>query len=269
MLRHSFSRLVTTVALGAILVHTNGCFDSSTGPSDSTEAPAMPSAERLTFDFGFFQEPPALERASYNNFFNAYIRGVVAGAVTELLLTPPVYAFSLALHTPPTHQEDGSWLWIYTYSQGSEEVQIRLRGEAIDRERVAWQLRVTNLAEGIDKALWFEGETWNDADAGYFVFSDFENGLSDVSRIDWGSDSDGNFLRLTDQNDNPGDSLEFREKGSDKSFTWSDDSDPDQSWYVKWNEATQAGSLRAPDYNGGEKACWDENHRDTVCPDAS
>jgi hypothetical protein len=275
MNRHFLSRILMTVTLGVLLFAGSGCLsDSATGPGhDDTgdQAPALPAAERLSFDFSFFQEPPdGPERASYQNFFNAYVRAVVAGAVTELLLTPPVAAFSLALHTPPTPQQDGSWLWIYTYSNGIDEVQIRLLGRYLGNDRVAWELRVTNLAENIDNELWFEGETWADGNAGFWVFTDFElEGKPEVARLDWGADSEGEFLRFTDLNDNIGDSLEYREKATKRAFTWTDASDGTQSWYVRWDAVTRAGSLRAPDHNGGEVSCWDENLRDTICPDAA
>jgi hypothetical protein len=275
MNRHDLSRLATPALLGVFLVAGSGCLDDGgTGPdspADPSQPPALPSAERLQFDFGFFDETPSeLERSAYDNFFNAYVRAAVAGAVTELLVAPPVAAFALALHTPPSPQDDGSWLWIYTWSDGTDDVQIRLRGRALGNDRVEWELRVTNPAIGVEKELWFAGETWNDADAGWFVFTDFEEaGDPETGRLDWGADSEGEFLKLTDLWSNPGDSLEYREKGSARGFTWTDADASDLDWYVRWDAVTRAGSLRAPDYNGGEKACWDEDLRDTVCPDAA
>ena len=35
--------------------------------------------------------------------------------------------------------------------------------------------------------------------------------------------------------------------------------------FIRWNEATGAGSLLVPDYNGGEEACWDEEQWDVDC----
>lgn len=252
---------------GAVLVAANGCSDeSSTGPSPDA-APPVPSAERMTFDFGFFQEPSSLERASKANFFNAYVRAAVAGAVTHLLLVPPVTAFSLALNTVPSPQEDGSYLWIYTYVHGAEEAQIRLRGRFISADRVEWEMRASNTLDGFVNELWFTGETWAEGDAGDLQFHDFEReGKPVVASLQWGNDVDGDFLRFVDELDHPGNSLEFREEGSRKAFTWTDLAVSAESWYVRWNEADGTGSLRAADYNGGEPACWDSRQNDTECP---
>ena len=257
----------TLASAGILLASRNGCSDESSTTPTPDAAPPVPSAERMTFDFDFFQPPAALERASKANFFNAYVRASVAGAVTQLLLVPPVTAFSLALHTVPSAQDDGSYLWIYTYVNGSEEAQLRLRGEFISGDRVAWEMRASNTLDGFENELWFTGETWSDGDEGELHFHDFErDGKPIVATLEWGHDVNGDFLRFLDQLDHPGNSLEHRVKGSFKFFTWTDVAVDAASWYVKWNEADGSGSLRASDYNGGEVACWDTRQNDTVCP---
>ena len=132
MLRHLTTRTIHLALIAGLAFGSAGCLqETPLGPDpdpETAQAPALPSAERLAFDFAFFQEPAAPDRASRQNFFNAYIRAAVANAVTHLVLVPPVAAFSLALHTVPSPQEDGSYLWIYTWVNGAEERQVRLRG---------------------------------------------------------------------------------------------------------------------------------------------
>lgn len=271
MLRHlpaSLIRTTTLAALAAMLLGSTGCFEeSTTGPSASAdEAPALPAPERLSFDFGFFQEPSSLDRASHQNFFNAYVRAAVAGAITHLVLTPPVAAFTVALHTLPSPQEDGSYLWIYTWVRGSDESQIRLRGTPLGDGRAAWEMRVSSTIEGLDNDLWFAGETWNDGDGGSWQFHDpAQDDAPHVARLEWDTDAHGDYLRFTDDATNPGDALEYREDGALHSFTFDDYDAEALSWFVKWDAVLGNGSLRAPDYNGGQVACWDENQIDTVC----
>lgn len=257
------------------MLYGGGCLDeSATGPEPASgEAPALPAPENLTFHFGFFDSGASLQRsAGKDNFFNAYVRVVVVKTLLDLGLTPPVAAFALALHTPPSPQADGSWIWVYTYVQGNEEARIRLRGLPLGGDRVQWELRVSNTASvpALDNVVWFEGETGDEGESGFFLFHDvWEDGNPIEARLDWGADPDGDFLRFTDRNDNPDDTLEFREVGTRKSLTFSDASDPSLDWFVKWDESDGTGSLLAPDYNGGSEACWDENQNDTVCTPAS
>jgi len=271
MKRESLRPVTLALALALALAQLAGCLgESPTAPSapSGEEAPVLPAPEKLTFDFDFFREPALREQASKRNFLNAYLRVVIVSAVVHVGLTPPVAAFSLALHTPPSPQPDGSWIWVYTYVNGEEEAQIRLRGKAVAGDGVQWELRVTNLGEvpPVDNAVWFEGETRHDGDSGFFRFHDVHDEAGPVdARLDWGADPDGDFLRFTDLRENPDDTLEFREAGSRKSLTFTDASDPDLGWYVRWDESDGTGSLRAPDYNGGEPACWDEHQSDTEC----
>ncbi len=258
----------TLVALTALTLSVTGCFDdSSTSPApDASGAPTLPAPDRLTFDLEFFQEPATMERASKQNFFNAYLRATVAGAIGHLLVTPPVSAFAVALHTVPSPQDDGSYLWIYTWVNGDEEAQIRLRGRQVDASRVEWEMRVSSTYYGFENELWFEGETWSDANEGVWRFHDAERGGAHVARLEWGADAEGNFLRLVDTLDHPDDSLEYRGEGPHKSVTWTDADTPSESWYVRWNEVNGTGSLQAPDYNDGLPACWDDRQDDTECP---
>lgn len=271
MFRTRLSRRFAATTLALVLATQSGCFnDSTTSPDPDptpSEPPVLPAPERITFNFDFFQEPSVAERASKANFFNAYVRATVVSAVTHFLLAPPITAFALALHTVPSPQDDGSYLWIYTWVDGSEEAQIRLRGTPLSEGRVAWEMRVSNNIDGFSNELWFEGETWSDGEEGAWRFHDFERvGKPVVARLEWGHDANGDFLRLTDEFENVGDSLEFREHGVLKSFTYTDADASTLSWFVKWNESDGSGSLRAPDYNGGVEACWDHRQNDTVCP---
>ena len=174
----SLRKLRSLAAVATALILASGCVEElpttpDSGPPPETP-PVLPPAETLTFDFNFFQEPPPLERASKHNFFNAFVRVVVVKAVTHLVLTPPVAAFSLALHTVPSPQPDGSYIWVYTWVHGEEEAQVRLRGMALDADRVDWQMRISSTVEGWDQELWFEGQTRDDGEAGLWTFYDLD-----------------------------------------------------------------------------------------------
>jgi hypothetical protein len=35
---------------------------------------------------------------------------------------------------------------------------------------------------------------------------------------------------------------------------------------ISWDAATNAGYIIAPNYNNGQKSCWDNQLNDTTCP---
>jgi hypothetical protein len=268
--------LSSLLAVIAMLAATTGCeSESPTGPQDNppdpSQAPVLPSPERLTFDFSFFdggeQMAKSAAAATKLNFINAYLRVAVINVMTHLVLTPPVTAFAVALHTIPSHQPDGSWIWVYTFVDCDEEAQILLRGKRAG-DMVTWQLRVTalNASPPLDNEVWFEGETRNDGDFGHWTFYDPTlTGDPAVAGLDWGTGGEGDFLALTClSGSDAGNSLTYRHDAPDCGIEFLDAA-TGQMWYIRWNEAVGDGSLKVPDYNGGNPACWDEHQNDTDC----
>jgi len=259
-------------ALAALLLVQTGCSeDSAVAPDDPaavTEAPALPDPQLLNVDLGFFADGKAADgQKSQSHFFNAYLRAVIVTAFTQLVLAPPVEAFSIALHTPPSLQDDGSWIWVYTHVDGQAEVQIRLRGLPLD-DRVQWSLRVSDNdpAHPLDNVLWFDGETSDEARTGAWTFYDFR--LEDapaVAEVRWGEDERGNYLVLEClAGEDTGKSLTYLEDGPLNAIEYRE---PEQEgpWFIRWNEDDGSGSLQVPDYNYGEQACWDTQQQDTDC----
>lgn len=262
---------VLLLALMTTLSMLAGCGEESPtapGPgNDPAEAPVLPDPGFFDIDLGFFDsaEEKTVGRA---NFYNAYLRAVIVTSVTRLVLVPPIAAFSLALHTVPTPQPDGSWIWVYTYVRDSHEVQIRLRGEARDGGGTDWALRVTAPRDGIENALWFDGHTQHAGRSGQWTFYDIN--LPDppaAAEVSWHDDADGHELRLEAlHGDIAGDVLAFTVVGDIHRIDY-DDADADSVWFIRWNETDNTGSLQVPDYRNGVESCWDEELFDVECGD--
>jgi len=206
-------------------------------------------------------------KALGDNFFNAYLRVVVIDLMLNYYLTPPVAAFALALHTVPSPQEDGSWIWVYTFVDGEEELQIRLRGLPVG-DNVAWELRVNapDAVPPLENVLWFEGATRNEGQFGEWTFYDFTiDGEPEVSTVEWGDSLDGEYLTITAlYGEDEGDVLNFNHNAPENSIEYEDASTGDD-WFIHWNTATGTGSLMVLDYNEGLEACWDVDQNDIEC----
>lgn len=257
--------VIVIVAVGAMAI---GCTESSpTGPGPVAEtAPTLPDANQLRFDFGFFDAPAKSLTATQQNFFNAAIRVAVLQTATQIVLTPPVAAFAIAVHSIPSRQPDGSWLWVYTFVNGDEEAQIRLRGKHTTG-RTEWEMRLTNLFADppIDNELWFDGETRNEATEGDWTFHDFTRpGKPEVGRIEWRSGEYSEELRFLDLDENPGDEIAYVRDGALCRIDYHDASE-NADWFIRWDEIEGDGSLRWEEYHGGEEACWDTERNDTDC----
>ncbi len=272
---------LAVLALTALILAGAGCdtgpeTTAPVGPPPADQPPVLPDPANLTFDFGFFDQAAAAApdgremtaKGNKSNFFNAYLRVIVIRAITGFVLTPPVAAFAVALHTLPSPQPDGFYIWVYTCVNGDEEAQIRLRGRAIGA-RVEWELRVTAPAAAVplDNEVWFTGTTRDDGDFGQWRFYDPTlPGDPAVADLEWGTSLAGKYLAFTClYGEDDGDTLAYRRNGPLASIEFTDASAGDQLWFIRWDETAGSGSLLVPDYNGGEPACWDANQDNTTC----
>lgn len=269
----SFNRHCRSLAAVLLLVvpaFVGGCGSDPAEPTPTAEAPALPDPARLVPDLAFFDQGALLsakEAAGNANFVNAYLRVVVVDALTRLVLAPPVTAFAVALHNVPSPQPDGSWLWVYTWVNGPEEAQIRLRGRQVG-DVVQWELRVTALANepALDNVLWFEGQTARNGAEGVWTFHDPESaGNPAAAELTWGDDAEGAYLTLECLlGDDLGDRLTYRHDAPEFSVGFHDGSSA-LDYDIRWNGIDGSGSLQVPDYNGGARACWDTHQQDVDC----
>jgi hypothetical protein len=245
-----------------------GCVSDDAPTAPASQAPTLPDTSYFSMNVDFFRTPAkeAIE-ASQINFLNAAVRVAVIKTVTDIVLTPPTAAFALALRSVPTRQPDGSWIWVYTYVHGTREAQIRLRGES-SSGRSLWELRITALHLGLDGELWFDGETSSWGREGFWRFYDFNKpGDPMVARLEWEQTTSLKSVSFIDLYTNPNDRISYREGGADRSIDFNDASEGAE-WFIRWNVATNAGSLMVPDYNNGDEACWDSERNDIDCAPA-
>jgi hypothetical protein len=274
----SIRTLALTVLVAMTLV---GCGNDSTGPEgEAPEAPTLPPASSMQFDFSFFESGDPLAgksgaesspEASHLNWINAVVRVAYINLVVADIFAPPVAAFQAAIHTFPVHQSDGSFLWTYTWVDGQHEVVIKLRGR-LDGDHVDWALRVTDeqATPPLDDFLWFYGESSLVSESGFWIFNDREGTEPvEVAQIDWSvepnDDRQLSFENIREGDEEYGDTLTYSVDATIISVDFYDASENLRA-DITWDELTGAGSLLVPEYNNGERACWDENQEDTICP---
>lgn len=271
-------RTLTTLTLAGVLLTAllvAGCdngADLDPAAPDQDSAPVLPDAGALAVDLGFFADGARTAKAAGQaNFFNAYLRAVLVEAMTDLVLAPPVAAFALAVHTVPSLQDDGSWIWVYTFVDGDEEAQVRLRGLP-DRDAqgalVRWQMRVTlhDTHHDLDQALWFDGITRRDGNQGAWTFYDPDQPVAPAAAfLTWSHAPARHELHLEAlHGDDAGDALTFSVTGPEHRIDFGEGGSA-ATWFIRWDASDGSGSLQVPDYNGGHQACWDDDQYDVAC----
>ncbi|MBI5710657.1 MAG: hypothetical protein HZC42_10195 [Candidatus Eisenbacteria bacterium] len=273
----------TLVLLAAAAL--TGCSKEPTRPvsTPAAQAPSLPPAETMQFDFSFFEpgarlaaDRSALEGStaaqSKSNWINAAVRVAFINLMVADAFAPPTLAFQAAIHTRPVLQPDGWFLWTYVWSDtGAHQVTVRLRGR-VDGALVTWQLRVSDnqAAPPVNDFLWFSGQSRITNESGYWVFNELKEGNEvEVARIDWINralnDRELAFTNIKAGTPDQGDRLTYKVAGAIVSVLFHDQSESRDA-DITWNRIAGSGSLLVPDYNNGERACWDERQENMVCP---
>lgn len=280
------TRLATVALLALFVPVLTGCGKQPASPAKSaSDAPAVPPASSMNFDFNnFFDQHGAAEvhaahpngvdaTAAKSNWINAVTRVVYINLTVADLFAAPALALQAALHTEPVLGDDGWFTWTFSFTDNGHDVTLRLRGR-IDGAIVTWRMLVTDpqATPAMQDFVWFTGETRLQNDRGFWIFNDRRNGEAvAVARIDWNSVSERDrslsFRNVETGSADFGDQLEYRVADAIASITFLDAS-TQASFDITWNELDGTGSLMVPDYNNGERACWDEHQENCVCPSA-
>jgi hypothetical protein len=293
----NWSKRSSTLVLAAmVLLGIQACSgDDPAAPA--SKAPRIPPQSTMSIDLSFFNPaqfdralirqgelPPVVQTGTgKDNFINAAVRALYIQLTFWAALEPPVSAFSLAVHSVPQPQEDGSWLWTYVFVDHQIEYSIFLYG--LDAgDHTVWRMEVStnNPDMPLDHFVWFSGEAMKDYSSGYWQFYEPAIALLNASaanpaqtpglqsvRIDW-LNQPGDIHQLTVLNNkkgaqDEGDNLVAYSSPAVSYLEFTDVSEPlvyNITWYPDGS-----GSIQVPDYNGGLKACWDVHQNDVVCPE--
>jgi hypothetical protein len=259
------------------------------------DAPALPNISTMTMDLSFFgisgdgllqsrsDTGAAGAAATRRNWIEAAVRALYVQLLFYDAFRDPIAAFAAAASATPQQQPDGSWLWTFIFVEDDVEYGIFLYGEVED-DHVNWRMEVSSNdpAFPLDHFVWFDGQSQLDDSAGYWQFytpvmtppasvrlymAASTPGLQSV-RMDWANSPTGEHSLVVTVNEvggaDEGDILAFTASPTTSAIDYHDADVPEDhniTWY-----ADGSGSLTVPDYNGGQKACWDTDKEDTDCP---
>ncbi|MEZ4648639.1 MAG: hypothetical protein R3E97_07590 [Candidatus Eisenbacteria bacterium] len=288
----------STLIVSALSIALAACGNETSQPESDRGAPDLPDPATMQMDLGFFSDSGAFlgfadeeaaQRAfggestwapgtaelgtaagtTHWNWIAAVVHVTAVNLIVAEVLGPPSAAFGLALSAEPERIDQGTYLWEYVYQDGNETATIDLEGTWVSGG-VDWALYVTGTVDGreLDHDLWYSGHSSSGGRTGYWIFSDLEADPTDVARLDWSrslGETDLSFRIIDADHEDFGDHVAFSRNGADRRIEWSDHSE-DRLFFVTWDLVTGAGSLEVPEYNEGERACWNEDQVDIACP---
>lgn len=276
MKRNSINQALGAALIAAHLFMT-AC-DKNPADSDTPQQPALPPQSSITLDLGAFNQALAKGQADATavgqNFITARLTVAVINLSVATILAVPTATFAAALSQQPVLKADGKYHWIFVVNDGAKSFQADLAGWIdVPATEAVFEMRITTtgVTPALSNYLWYEGRAKLDNKTGYWEIYDALRPASAIKvlRIDWQA-QDATHATLELAAVEPGvptfgDKVTYNVNGASRSVIYKDASE-NSTVTIAWDETTKAGSISAPNYNGGNKACWDEKLDDVTCP---
>jgi hypothetical protein len=206
-----------------------------------------------------------------SNFLAAAFSVTVANAVTTLVMAVPVATFAIAASQDPVF-EDGAFHWRYSTAVNGQSFEADLSGAGSGTNSL-WEMRISASATNppLNDFLYYSGSAALSGESGtWHVFDAAQPTANrELLRIDW-THANATQWRVVFNNVTPGapengDRLTYDVTGDARSVSFLDISAATTTT-VEWNAATHTGSILAPGFNNGVKACWNAQLQDVSCP---
>ncbi len=265
------SRRILLPAAAALLLV--GTLVACGGSEDAEQGPDLPPAESMAFDISLFA---TANKGQWANFNAAALRVWWLEASVGKALVVPAASLAAALSVNPTF-EDGRWIWDFETTSGGKTYGAHLEGwfENGAREGASLNLEMSLTCSScdppLDNFLYYEGRYDIEDAAGYWQFYSPEVDGADKSlvRADWSvPDATHSTLDIvnnrTDGNPDAGDRITLTIDGDQVTLTVHDESEG-LDYGAGWSSSTTAGWVQVPNYNDGQKACWDSAHVNVEC----
>ncbi|MCI0513753.1 hypothetical protein L0128_11110 [candidate division KSB1 bacterium] len=250
---------------------------SEKNPVAPEQSPVLPPVASMKIDLAYFQQgglAKAIANTPKNNFLNAAGRVVFLNAAVVVTMSIPTAVFAAAVSQPMTWDaNDRKFHWIYTVTYQQMVFKADLAGW-IDAQagEAVWEMYITNTAEPLklDHFLYYEGRSKLANTSGWWVIYNASTPTqkNKVLNLDWSvsaTESKVVFTNVMAGNAGENDKLTYWVSGVDQKVNFWDNS-ANAMLEIYWETAKGTGYIIAPDYNNGQKACWDENQNDVTCP---
>jgi hypothetical protein len=257
-----------------------GCSDDESTSPEVTEAPEIPPTTTMLIDFSNFTSEPfvaspgngMLEPMTNQHWGWAALNVVWWQTAITVWLAIPVATFVESFNHEPELQEDGTWVWSYSVTVGSNVYTAALHGR-FGGLGTQWEMYISKAGEYTD-FLWYRGEADILLTEGWWLMYESPDVPVELLDIDWHRylETQTGDIRYTNVKPGHADNGGYISYGTTTGTTYDAFYDiynigEDNHTDVEWHRMNQNGRVRDPDHFGdNEWYCWDENLEDTECP---
>lgn len=259
--------LSKTTILGLIIIA--GVFISCSDSNNEVIAPQLPPSSSMNIDFSEIEQSGNSKTAAGANFNAALFRVGIAKLILDANVAIPKFLITAAQNKSPEEVSSGEYQWRYSANNQETSFAILLTAKVDATDNVDWKFYVTTDATNppLNNSLLFSGEADYDGTDGTWTYFDGSD-QNPLSVLKWDVDSPNdvalNFTVLSNRNGNEDSEINYTYNGKIKTVMYIDGSNGNKTT-IEYNVETKAGFIISPDYNEGEKACWDTNLNNVPC----
>lgn len=248
---------------------TAGVFISCSDSNNDVIAPQLPPSNSMNIDFSEIEQSGNNKTAAGTNFNAALFRVGIAKLILDANVAIPKFLITAAQNKSPEEISSSEYQWRYSANNQETNFAILLTANVDANDNVEWRFYVTTNATNppLNNALLFAGDADYDGTDGTWMYY---NGSDEepLSLLKWDVDSPNdvvlNFTVLSNRNGNQDSEINYTYNGKIKTVTYIDGSNDTQTT-IEYNVETKAGFIISPDYNEGEKSCWDTSLNNVPC----
>lgn len=254
------------------------CDDDPTGP-DLDDEPDPPSFDQVELELSIFEDSDHFSSSSFSTedvmphfetkeeYFTAYEQAAwyawFAQFYFETMALFPRAYFNQEQWGEPS-LDGNTWVWEYAWSYDGESVAFKITAEDTG-EAMYWEARysISTQEENIDNALLISAQDYHDGSGGDWQMYDLMEQDEPVFEFTYELDGDTTTMVDLSFDDQEDGRYLYEREDEISTLTFWDISDGQS--VIEWNNETGEGFIESPDYQSGERVCWDENYQNTEC----
>jgi hypothetical protein len=282
--RRHFPVLLATLCVGLTSM---ACRNGLPGPGDpgdpNEEAPDIPPESTFLIPFDDFTEDndgakrigvdPTTAQFGFENWGFSALNVGAWNAIITVGLAVPVAAFVASFEHEPELEDDGTFVWTYSFNVASIMHTAELHGR-IEGNNVNWDMYITREGD-YEEFNWFSGVSTLTETEGSWTLNKNPQDAVPFIEIEWHRDPDTGAYDITYTNVEPG----AEANGGYIAFAVDPDADRDASYTIynaevgnmteiQWRRADKSGRVRAEHhFDDNDWHCWDDELQNADCPE--
>ncbi|PAU93059.1 hypothetical protein CK503_14160 [Aliifodinibius salipaludis] len=267
------NKMIPQLILSIGLIFMTSCNDSTSNIAEQDTVPEVPPANSMAMDLSIFDSSGSNSGTTDNqeNYQEAAQTISDIQAMMNRNINPSLDLLKQADTTEAEQLNSTKWEWKFTNDEqeGRLIYEVRLVAERESNDEVKWDIFLSSSVLQNEKHF-ISGTSNKEVTEGVWTYHGFGRAgqpSQELAELDWqmtqNQDIEVEFTIVAD-NSFSGSKVNYNTEGSTRVIKLNN-VNSEGVVTIEFNKDTNAGYIKSPDYNNGEKACWDSDFNNIDC----